>query len=45
MDITIARLEAWMRDYHEVDHDIGSSGVRDLTVAGAAETVDWAAER
>ena len=34
MDIEIARLEAWMRDYyHAVDHDIGSSGVRDVTVA------------
>ena len=34
MDIAIARLEAWMRDYyHKVDHDIGSSGVRDLTIA------------
>jgi capreomycidine synthase len=34
VDIAIARLEAWMRDYyHKVDHDIGSSGVRDLTVA------------
>lgn len=34
MDLAIARLEAWMRDYyHAVDHDIGSSGVRDLTVA------------
>jgi capreomycidine synthase len=34
MDIAIARLEAWMRDYyHQVDHDIGSSGVRDLSVA------------
>jgi capreomycidine synthase len=34
MDITIARLEAWMRDYyHQVDHDIGSSGVRDLSMA------------
>jgi capreomycidine synthase len=34
MDIAIARLEAWMRDYyHKVDHDIGSSGVRDLTMA------------
>jgi capreomycidine synthase len=34
MDIAIARLEAWMRDYyHAVDHDIGSSGVRDLTMA------------
>jgi capreomycidine synthase len=34
MGITIAKLEAWMRDYyHEVDHDIGSSGVRDLSMA------------
>jgi capreomycidine synthase len=34
MDIAIARLEAWMRDYyHAVDYDIGSSGVCDLTVA------------
>jgi capreomycidine synthase len=34
MDIAIAKLEAWMRDYyHKVDHDIGSSGVRDLTIA------------
>lgn len=34
MDIATAKLEAWMRDYyHEVDHDIGSSGVRDLSMA------------
>jgi len=34
MDIAIARLEAWMRSYyHNVDHDIGSSGVRDLSMA------------
>ncbi|MGW3690031.1 capreomycidine synthase [Streptomyces sp. NPDC005125] len=34
MDIAIAKLEAWMRDYyHKVDHDIGSSGVRDLSMA------------
>lgn len=34
MDIAIAKLEQWMRDYyHNVDHDIGSSGVRDLTIA------------
>jgi len=34
MDIAVARLEAWMRDYyHNVDHDIGSSGVRDLSMA------------
>lgn len=34
MDIAIARLEAWMRDYyHKVDRDIGSSGVRDLSMA------------
>lgn len=32
-DIAIAKLEAWMRDYyHAVDYDIGSSGVRDLTM-------------
>lgn len=34
MDLAIARLEDWMRSYyHNVDYDIGSSGVRDLTVA------------
>lgn len=34
MGLAIAKLEAWMRDYyHAVDHDIGSSGVRDLSVA------------
>jgi capreomycidine synthase len=34
MNIATAQLEAWMRDYyHKVDHDIGSSGVRDLSVA------------
>jgi capreomycidine synthase len=34
MDIAVAHLEAWMRDYyHKVDHDIGSSGVRDLSMA------------
>jgi capreomycidine synthase len=33
MDIATAQLEAWMRDYyHKVDHDIGSSGVRDLSM-------------
>lgn len=38
MDIAVARLEAWMRDYyHAVDLDIGSSGVRDLTVAELQE--------
>ncbi len=38
MDIAVAALEAWMRDYyHAVDHDIGSSGVRDLTVAELRE--------
>jgi capreomycidine synthase len=32
--MAIAKLEAWMRDYyHNVDCDIGSSGVRDLTLA------------
>ncbi|BCB89225.1 capreomycidine synthase [Phytohabitans suffuscus] len=34
MDIAVARLEAWMRSYyHNVDHDVGSSGVRDLSIA------------
>ncbi len=34
MELPLARLEDWMRHYyHAVDHDIGSSGVRDLTVA------------
>jgi capreomycidine synthase len=34
MDIAVAGLEEWMRwYYHAVDHDIGSSGVRDLSVA------------
>jgi len=34
MGIAIAKLEAWMRDYyHNVDYDIGSSGVQDLTMA------------
>jgi len=34
MDLKVAKLEAWMRDYyHNVDHDIGSSGVRDLSMA------------
>jgi capreomycidine synthase len=34
VDIAVAKLEAWMRDYyHKVDYDIGSSGVRDLSMA------------
>ena len=34
MNLAIAKLEAWMRDYyHNVDSDIGSSGVRDLSIA------------
>lgn len=38
MDLPLARLEDWMRHYyHNVDHDIGSSGVRDLTVAELRE--------
>ena len=38
MDIAVARLEAWMRSYyHNVDHDIGSSGVRDLSMAELLE--------
>jgi hypothetical protein len=33
MEIAVAHLEAWMRDYyHQVDYDIGSSGVRDLSM-------------
>ncbi|MEV4534055.1 capreomycidine synthase [Asanoa sp. NPDC049518] len=38
MDIAVARLEAWMRDYyHAVAHDIGSSGVRDLSMGELRE--------
>lgn len=38
----IARLEAWMRDYyHNVDHDIGSSGVRDLSMAEFGDLCDF----
>lgn len=38
MELATARLEAWMRDYyHQVDYDIGSSGVRDLTMAEFAD--------
>lgn len=38
MDLPLARLEDWMRHYyHNVDHDIGSSGVRDLTIAELRE--------
>jgi capreomycidine synthase len=38
MDLPVARLEDWMRRYyHNVDYDIGSSGVRDLTVAELRE--------
>ena len=34
MDMPLATLEEWMRRYyHAVDHDIGSSGVRDLSMA------------
>jgi hypothetical protein len=34
MSVAPAKLEEWMRlYYHKVDHDIGSSGVRDLTMA------------
>lgn len=34
MDLPVAKLEDWMRlYYHNVDYDIGSSGVRDMTVA------------
>jgi capreomycidine synthase len=38
MNLAIARLEAWMRSYyHNVDYDIGSSGVRDLSMAELRE--------
>jgi capreomycidine synthase len=38
MDLPIAKLEDWMRHYyHDVDYDIGSSGVRDMTVAELCE--------
>jgi capreomycidine synthase len=34
MNLPVAKLEDWMRHYyHDVDHDIGSSGVLDMTVA------------
>jgi capreomycidine synthase len=34
MGLPTAKLEAWMRSYyHNVDYDIGSSGVRDLSMA------------
>ena len=43
MDIAVAKLEAWMRDYyHKVDYDIGSSGVRDLTMAELQELCGFA---
>jgi capreomycidine synthase len=33
MQVAIAKLEEWMRlYYHNVDYDIGSSGVRDVTI-------------
>lgn len=42
MDLAIARLERWMHDYyHEADYDIGSSGVRDLTVAELRELCEF----
>jgi capreomycidine synthase len=34
MDMPVAKLEDWMRRYyHKVDYDIGSSGVRDISIA------------
>lgn len=42
MDLALARLEDWMRSYyHNVDHDIGSSGVRDLTMAELREICEF----
>lgn len=41
MDIAVAKLEDWMRRYyHAVDHDIGSSGVRDLSMADLCAICD-----
>jgi capreomycidine synthase len=43
MDLPVAKLEDWMRRYyHNVDYDIGSSGVRDLTVAELCEICGFA---
>jgi capreomycidine synthase len=43
MDLPVAKLEDWMRHYyHNVDYDIGSSGVRDLTVAQLCEICGFA---
>lgn len=40
-DIAVARLEEWMRRYyHAVEHDIGSSGVRDLSLAELCAVCD-----
>ena len=42
MALPLAKLEEWMRRYyHAVDHDIGSSGVRDLTVGELGDLADF----
>jgi hypothetical protein len=42
MDLAVARLEDWMRRYyHKVDYDIGSSGVRDLTIRELREICEF----
>ncbi|GAA2988014.1 capreomycidine synthase [Streptosporangium longisporum] len=42
MGLAIAELEEWMRlYYHNVDHDIGSSGVRDLTMGELAAICEF----
>ncbi|KHL08949.1 capreomycidine synthase [Mumia flava] len=42
MELPLAKLEEWMRlYYHAVDHDIGSSGVRDLTVGELCDVADF----
>ncbi|MCX4728900.1 capreomycidine synthase [Streptomyces sp. NBC_00963] len=42
MELPLAKLEEWMRRYyHAVDHDIGSSGVRDLTVGELCHIADF----
>lgn len=40
-ELPIARLEQWMRDYYfRVDHDLGSSGVQDYSLAELRQKLD-----
>ncbi|MET8386768.1 capreomycidine synthase [Streptosporangium canum] len=42
MKLALAELEEWMRlYYHNVDHDIGSSGVRDMTINELASICEF----